>query len=156
MPTTTAHLDATPGSRPSPGPAAARSATADRGPLLGVLALTAVSLLGSVLALTSGLNASWWDAVGPTGRLSVPLPMNAALLALALVAGSTRRRAATVAAALLTLAVTVAVVSGAFDGGYAAALTLPQRVAQVVLVLGLGGVAVLGARRVRALRSRRG
>ena len=81
--------------------------------------------------------------------------MNAALLILALVAGSARRRGATVAAALLTLAVTVAVVSGAFDGGYAAALTLPQRVAQVVLVLGLGGVAVVGARRVRTLRSRR-
>ena len=156
MPSTTAHLDATPGSRPSPAPAAARCAAADRGPLLGVLALTAVSLAGSVLALTSGLNASWWDAVGPTGRLSVPLPMNAALLVLALVAGSPRRRAATVAAALLTLAVTVAVVSGAFDGGYAAALTLPQRVAQVVLVLGLGGVAVLGGRRVRTLRARRG
>ncbi|WP_392544515.1 hypothetical protein [Oryzobacter telluris] len=146
MPTTSA---------PSPVlPAPGRSAAAppDRGVLLAVLAVTVVSLAGSFLALATGLNASWWDAVGPTGRLSVPLPMNAALLLLALVAASARRRAAAVAAGVVALACVVAVVSGFFDGGYAADLAPVARVAQVALVLGLATVAVAALRRLVRLR----
>ncbi|WP_377644543.1 hypothetical protein [Oryzobacter terrae] len=142
--------------RPAGPRARRRRAAPDRRPLAGVLGVTAVSLAGSVLALRTGLDDSWWEAVGPTGRLSVPLPMNAALLVLAVVAGSTRRRPAVVAGALLALAVTVAVVSGAFDGGYAAALGPTQRLAQVVLVLGLLGVAGIGVARVVGLRRAQG
>ena len=152
---------------PAPAPAAGQQPVADppsarashrRGALAGdrrlitaVVVVTAVSLAGSVLAVRTGLSPTWWDAVGPTGRLSVPLPMNAALLLLAAVAGSRRRRVALPAAVLLALATGVAVVSGAFDGGYAAELTLPERVAQVALVVGLTTVSVLAGRRAVAV-----
>ena len=133
--------------RPTPG--AARGAVPPaRGVLAASLGVTLVSLAGSLLAVGTGLSASWWDAVGPTGRLSVPLPMNLALLVLALAAAGTRRRLAVAAAGLLTLACTAAVASGFFDGGYAAALSPVERVAQVTLVLGLTGLAVLSGRRV--------
>jgi hypothetical protein len=119
-----------------------------------VVGVTVVSLAGSLLAVATGLSASWWEAVGPTGRLSVPLPMNALLLVLAAVAGSTGRRAVLPAAVLLALASGVAVASGFFDGGYAADLAPLERVAQVALVLGLTTVAVLAGR--RAWRAGRG
>ena len=101
-------------------PAVGRSS--GRALVLAAAGVTAVSLAGSLLAVAGGLNASWWDAVGPTGRLSVPLPMNVALLVLAFAAAGTRRRLALAAAALLALACTAAVVSGFFDGGYSAAM----------------------------------
>ena len=163
MPTTRVPSPATPSAtapgRPraaspsSPRPARRRgSPVRDRGPLAAVGLVTAVSLAGSVLAVSTGLSPTWWDAVGPTGRLSVPLPMNVALLVLAVAAGSTRRRLALPAAVLLGLASGVAVLSGLFDGGYAADLTAPQRLTQVVLVLGLTAVAVLAGRRAVAVR----
>lgn len=124
--------------------------------LAAVAVLTLVSLLGSVVAVSTDLNDSWWDAVGPTGRLSVPLPFNIVLLVLALAASSASRpHLATVASWLLVVATTVAVVSGAFDGGYAAELSAGQRMCQVALVLSLLGTAYVAAR--RSLRvSRRG
>ena len=123
------------------------------GLLAAAAGVTLVSLSGSLLAVVTGLSATWWDAVGPTARLSVPLPMNVALLVLALVAAGTRRRVALACATLLGLACAAAVVSGFFDGGYAAALTPVERVAQVALVVGLAGLAVLAAlRSVRVLR----
>lgn len=123
--------------------------------LAGVGIVTGISLAGSVVALATDLSSSWWDAVGPTGRMSVPLPMNAALLLLAAATTSTSRpRLAAVASWLVAGATTVAVVSGAFDGGYAADLTPVQRTIQVALVLSLAGTAYLAAR--RALRSSRG
>jgi hypothetical protein len=82
-----------------------------------VVAVTVVSLAGSVLAVATGLSADWWQAVGPTGRLSVPLPMNAALVLLGLAAAGHRRRLALAAAALLALACAAAVGSGFFDVG---------------------------------------
>ena len=54
-----------------------------------VAAVTAVSLAGALLAVATGLSAGWADAVGPTARLSVPLPMNLALCQVALVLGLT-------------------------------------------------------------------
>ena len=74
----------------------------------------------------------------------------------ALLAATTRRRLALVGSGLLAVAVTVALVSGLFDGGYSDdRLDAGQRALQVVLVLGLVVVAVLAARRfVHALRSR--
>ena len=116
-----------------------------------VVAVTVVSLAGSVLAVATGLSADWWQAVGPTGRLSVPLPMNAALVLLGLAAAGHRRRLALAAAALLALACAAAVGSGFFDGGYAAALSPVERLAQVALVLGLTVVAVLAGHRAGQL-----
>ena len=125
----------------------------DRRPLAAVVAVTGVSLAGSVLSVASGLSPTWWDAVGPTARLSVPLPMNVALLVLACAAAGTRRRVALAAAALLALACSAAVVSGFFDGGYAAAMAPVERLTQVTLVLGLSVLALLAGRRsLRLLR----
>ena len=53
------------------------------------------------------------------------------------------------AAWLVVVATTVAVVSGAFDGGYAADLTPAQRAVQVLLVLALVATACLAWRRAR-------
>lgn len=125
----------------------------DHSLLVAVGVVTGVSLVGSVVAVSTDLSPSWWDAVGPTGRLSVPLPMNAALLVLAGVAGGrTRPQVARGAAWLVVGATTVAVVSGAFDGGYAADLTASQRALQVGLVLSLVVTGVVAARRARMLR----
>ena len=125
----------------------------DHSVLAAVGVVTGVSLAGSVVAVSTDLSPTWWDAVGPTGRLSVPLPMNAALLVLAGAAGSrSRPRLAWGAAWLVAGATTVAVVSGAFDGGYAADLTASQRVLQVGLVLSLIVTGVVAARRARMLR----
>ena len=123
--------------------------------LVGVAAaVTAVSLTGALLAVTTGLSAGWADAVGPTARLSVPLAMNLALVVLALVAAGTRRRLGLPAAVLLAIACTAAVVSGLFDGGYAAQLAPVERLCQVALVLALTALGVLAGR--RAVRLRRG
>ena len=119
--------------------------------VLAAVGVTFVSLAGSLLAVAGGLSASWWDAVGPTGRLSVPLPMNVALLVLAFAAAGTRRRLALAAASLLALACSAAVVSGFFDGGYAAAMAPVERLTQVTLVLGLAVLALLAGRRAQRL-----
>ncbi len=114
--------------------------------LYAVLVVTAVSAVGAVISVRAGLNATYLDAVGPDGYLSVPLPMTAFQLVTALAAGTRRRPLALLGSALLTLAVTLAVISGFFDGGYADdRLTSAQRGYQVVLVLGLCVVGVLAA-----------
>jgi len=138
-----------PGRRP-----ARTTAGSGRGLVPAVVVVTTVSLVGSLVSLATGLSATWADAVGPTGRLSVPLPMNVVLVVLALLATGTRRRVALVAAVLLALACATAVVSGFFDGGYAAALVPVERLVQVSLVVALGVLATLAAR--RAVRLRRG
>ena len=144
------HLTST---APTTAPRAAQQR--DRRPLAAVVVVTGVSLAGSVLSVVNGLSATWWDAVGPTARLSVPLPMNVALLVLGVLAAGTRRRVALVASTLLALACTLAVVSGVFDGGYATQLAPVERVTQAVLVLGLVAVAVVAGRRALQLRARR-
>ena len=116
------------------------------------VAVTAVSLAGSLLAVATGLSATWADAVGPTARLSIPLPMNLALVGLALVASGRRRRLGLSAAVLLALACAAAVVSGLFDGGYTAQLAPAERLCQVGLVLGLVALGVLAGRRAALLR----
>ena len=143
--------------RPTTRPGTRRAAPPAGMLVPAALGVTVVSLAGSLLAVAGGLNASWWDAVGPTGRLSVPLPMNVALLVLASAAAGTRRRLALAAAALLALACSAAVVSGFFDGGYAAAMAPVERLTQGALVLGLAALAVLAGRRaLRLLRLPRG
>jgi len=135
----------------APGSGRRSAAPRDRALVVAVAAVTVVSLAGSVLAVATALSPSWWDAVGPTARLSVPLPMNIALVVLALTGAGTHRRAALAASALLGLACSVAVVSGFFDGGYVAALAPMERVAQAALVLALTATAALAVRRVRRL-----
>jgi len=150
--THTQHLEAA--GAPSPTAPTSRHrppSTPDRALVVAVAGVTVVSLAGSLLAVATALSPGWWDAVGPTARLSVPLPMNLALLVLGVLAAGTRRRTALVASVLLALACSVAVVSGAFDGGYAATLAPLERVAQVALVLALSATAVVAARRVHRL-----
>jgi hypothetical protein len=147
-----------PSTTDAPGPPTSRtvgreSAPPARGLMWAAAGVTLVSLAGALLAVSTGLSASWSAAVGPTARLSVPLPMNVAVVVLALAAAGTRRRLALAAAILLALACAAAVVSGFFDGGYAAALAPVERLSQVALVAGLAALSVLAARRaVRLMR----
>ena len=126
----------------------------DRAVLAAVAVVTVVSLAGAAVSVAGDLNPSYLDALGPDGHLSVPLPMTAFQVVTAVLAAGTHRRRALVGAALLTAAVTVAVVSGMFDGGYADdRLTGGQRAVQAVLIAGLVGVgATAGRRFVRVLR----
>lgn len=123
--------------------------------LYAVLVVTAVSLVGAAVSVGSDLNPTYLDALGPEGFLSVPLPMTAFQLLAAAAAGSQRRTLALVGSGVLSLAVTLAVVSGFFDGGYTDdRLGAGLRVYQMALVLGLCSVAVVGALRfVEVLRS---
>ena len=110
-----------------------------------------MSLAGAVISVRARLNPTYLDALGPHGYLSVPLPMTAFQILTALAAGSRRRPLALLGPALLGIAVTLAVLSGFFDGGYADdRLDSAQRSYQEVLVLSLCLVAVLAA--VRFLR----
>ena len=124
--------------------------TSSRTALYAVMGVTAVSLGGAVISVRAGLSPTYLDAVGPHGHLSVPLPMTAFQLLTALAAGSGRRPLAVLGSGLLGGAVTLAVVSGFFDGGYADDRLNPvQRGYQAVLVLSLCAVAVLAAVRFR-------
>jgi hypothetical protein len=135
-----------------------RVVASSRTALYAVLVVTAVSFGGAVISVREGLSPTYLDAVGPEGHLSVPLPMTAFQVLTALVAGSGRRPVALVGSGLLGLAVTLAVVSGFFDGGYADDRLDPaERGYQMVLVLSLGVVAVVAASRfIRLWRSRAG
>lgn len=120
----------------------------DRTVVAAVLGVTAVSLVGAAVSVASDLNPTYVDALGPDGHLSVPLPMTAFQVVTAVLAGLPHRRRALWGSGLLAAAVTVALVSGAFDGGYTdERLSGGQRVVQGVLVLGLATVAVLAGRR---------
>jgi hypothetical protein len=122
--------------------------------LYGVLTLAAISLVGAVISVAGDLSPSLLDAMGPDGHLSIPLPMIAVQVALAVAAGSRRRRVALAGSGLLAAALFVSVISGFFDGGYSDdRLTAPERVCQVTLVAGLTAVAVVAAVRFwRVLR----
>ena len=127
---------------------------AERSVLLAVGAVTVVSLVGAAVSVAGDLNPTYLDALGSDGHLSVPLPMTAFQVITAVLASGTRRRVVLVASGLLTAAVSVALVSGFFDGGYADdRLTGGQRIVQAVLVGGLVGVgATAGRRLARAAR----
>ena len=70
------------------------------------------------MSVTGGLSATVLDAMGPSARLSIPVPMMLAQLLVAAVASGSRRRPALVAAVLLAIVEPVCIVSGFFDGGY--------------------------------------
>jgi hypothetical protein len=82
------------------------------------------------------------EAMGPDGRLSIPLPMMVVQVALAFAAGSRRRPVALIGSGLLAAALLAGVISGFFDGGYADdRLTAFERAYQVTFV---GAFAVVG------------
>jgi hypothetical protein len=127
----------------------------DRSVLVAVLATTAVSLVGAAVSVAGDLSPTYVDALGPDGHLSVPLPMTVFQVVTALLAGTAHRRRALAGSGLLTVAATVALVSGLFDGGYTDdRLSAGQRAVQVALVLGLVAVAGLAGRQlVQVLRA---
>ena len=131
-------------------------AAPSRSVLYGVVAVAGISVVGAGVSVASGLSPSLLDALGPTGRLSVPLPMILVQLALAVAAGARRRALALVGSGIVATAMLVGVVSGFFDGGYAdGSLTAGQRVYQMTLVASLVVVGVLAARRfAHVLRAR--
>jgi peptidoglycan/LPS O-acetylase OafA/YrhL len=121
---------------------------------VAVLALTTLSLLGAVVSVRGDLSADYGSALGPDGRLSIPLPMSVAQLVLAVAAASRRRPVALAASGLVAVALLLGVVSGFFDGGYGDdALTGPQRTFQVGFVIALTVVGVLAALRFRDMLS---
>lgn len=121
--------------------------------LVGTMALALVSLGGAWLSVDGGLSDDVWQAMGPRGRLSIPVPMMLAQLVAATVAAGRRPRPALVAAVLLAVVEPVCIVSGLFDGGYTDPdRTTPQIAYQVFFVGMIALVGVLAARRVVALR----
>ncbi len=135
--------------RPAP---TSRTAT-DRSVIGGVAALAVVSLGGALLAVTTGLSPTVWQAMGPTGRLSIPVPMMVAQLVLGVLASGTRRRPALVSSLLLAIVEPVCVVSGFFDGGYSdPARSTVHVIYQAVFVAAIVVVGVLAARRFFRLR----
>jgi hypothetical protein len=129
-----------------------------RAVLYGILAVAALSVGGAVISVAGELSPNLLDAMGPDGRLSIPLPMMAAQVLLATAAGSTRRRVALIGSGLIAAALLAGLVSGFFDGGYADdRLTAFERVYQVTFVGALAVVGVVAAARFwRVLRSTRG
>src|SRR5689334_21764202 len=69
----------------------------DRRVLVGVLGLAVLSLVGAWISVAGGLSDDVWEAMGPTGRLSIPIPMMVAQVVVAWVASGTRRRPALLA-----------------------------------------------------------
>jgi hypothetical protein len=132
-----------------------RTGTADRSRwavLAGVLALAALSVVGAVISVRSGLADSLGEAMGPTGRLSIPWPMICAQLLAGVAAASSRRWVAVVGSGFVALATTLGVVSGFFDGGYADdRLTGAEHVFQWSFVALLAVVALVAARRLVAV-----
>jgi hypothetical protein len=119
-----------------------------RSVLYGVLTLAALSVTGALISVASDLSPSLLDAMGPTGRLSIPLPMTVAQIALAFAAGSRRPPVALLGSGLVAVALLAGVVSGFFDGGYGDdRLTAVERGYQVGFVGALLVVGVVAAAR---------
>ena len=129
-----------------------------RSVLYSILAVAALSVCGAGISVAGDLSPSLLDAMGPHGRLSVPLPMMLAQVVLAFAAGSTRRPVALIGSGLLAAALFAGVISGFFDGGYADdRLTAFERAYQVTFVAALAVVGVMAARRFwQVLRSTSG
>ena len=129
-----------------------------RAVLYSLLGVAALSVCGAVISVAGDLSPSLLDAMGPDGRLSIPLPMMVAQVALALAAGSRRRRVALIGSGLLAAALLAGVISGFFDGGYADdRLTAFERAYQGTFVSALAVVGGIAAWRFwQVLRSTSG
>ena len=124
---------------------------------VGVVVLAALSAGGAVISVADGLSSTVWEAMGPTGRLSIPIPMMLAQLAAGWLAAGRRRRPALVASTLLALVEPICIVSGCYDGGYSDPSRSPLDVAyQLVFIAAIAVVGVLAGLRLRELLRRRG
>ena len=129
----------------------------DRRVFVGAVVLALLSVGGAIISVAGGLSSTIWEAMGPTGRLSIPIPMMLAQLAVAWLAAGSRRRPALIASALLVLVEPICVMSGFYDGGYSDPARSPLHVAyQFVFVAAIAGVGVLAAVRFISLLRRRG
>ena len=124
---------------------------------VGAVMLAVLSVGGAIISVAGGLSSTIWEAMGPTGRLSIPIPMMLAQLAAAWLAAGSRRRPALVASALLALVEPICVVSGFFDGGYSDPARSALHVGyQLLFVAAIGVVGVLAAVRFVSLLRVRG
>src|SRR3954454_6545832 len=128
----------------------------DRRVFVGVVVLAALSVGGAIISVASGLSSTIWEAMGPTGRLSIPIPMMLAQLAAAWLAAGARRRLALVASAILAVVEPICIISGFYDGGYNDPGRSPLHVAyQFLFVAAIAVVAALAALRFASLLRRR-
>src|SRR5689334_18353683 len=129
----------------------------DRRVFAGAVVLAVLSVGGAFISVAGGLSDTIWEAMGPTGRLSIPIPMMLAQLAAAWVASGSRRWPALVASALLALVEPICIISGFYDGGYSDPDRTTLHVAyQLLFVAAIAVVGVLAALRFTALVRRRG
>lgn len=131
------------------------STAPSRSVLYGVLTLACLSLIGAAISVAGDLSPNLLDAMGPEGRLSIPLPMTIFQVAMAFAAGSRRRIVALIGSGLIAIALLAGVISGFFDGGYDDdRLTSLERAYQVTFVAALAVVGIVAATRFwRVLRS---
>ena len=135
-------------SGPSRPTASRRAVPSDRRVLVATVVLAAVSVGGAFVSVAGGLADTLLDAMGPTGRLSIPVPMMLGQLIAAWFASGRRRRPTLVASALLAVIEPVCIASGFFDGGYSdPARTGAHTAYQGLLVATIAVVGVLAARR---------
>ena len=129
----------------------------DRRVFVGTVVLAVLSVAGAIISVAGGLSSTIWEAMGPTGRLSIPIPMMLAQLAAGWLAAGSRRRPALVASALLALVEPICIVSGFYDGGYSDPARSPLHVAyQLLFLAAIAIVGVLAALRFVSLLRRRG
>lgn len=132
-----------------------RTVPRDRRVLGGVGVLAVLSVVGAVISVAGGLSPTIWEAMGPTGRLSIPVPMMLAQLLAGWLAAGRRRWPALVASALLALVEPICILSGFYDGGYSDPDRSPVEVAyQVLFIAAIAAVGVLAAVRFAALARR--
>jgi hypothetical protein len=125
--------------------------------LVGVVVLVALSVGGAIISVASGLSSTIWEAMGPTGRLSIPIPMMLAQLVAAWLAAGPRRRPALLASGMLALVEPICILSGFYDGGYSDPDRSALHVAyQLLFVAAIAVVGVLAALRFASLLRRRG
>ena len=129
----------------------------DRRVFIGVVVLAALSVGGAIISVAGGLSSTIWEAMGPTARLSIPIPMILAQLAAAWLAAGQRRRPALLGSALLAVVEPICIISGFYDGGYSDPDRSPLHVAyQLLFVATIAVVGVLAALRFISLTRRRG
>ena len=129
----------------------------DRRVFVGVVILAALSIGGAIISVAGGLSSTIWEAMGPTARLSIPIPMILAQLAAAWLAAGQRRRLALLGSALLAVVEPICIISGFYDGGYSDPARSPLHIAyQLLFIATIAVVGVLAGLRFTSLLRRRG
>jgi len=134
--------------------APARTGLDRYGTLVGTLVLATISVVGAVISVRSDLADDLLDAMGPVGRLSIPLPMLVAQVVAGVASTSLRKWPVLIGTGFVAVTTATGVISGFFDGGYAEdRLTAFERTYQMLLVIALVVVALVAVRQyVRNLR----